>query len=58
MAVFGPKKVKDPVCGMEIDPGKAFGMVAYQGKTYYFCSNDCKSSFEKDPVKYAGKAAA
>lgn len=25
----------------------------YNGKTYYFCSDDCKAAFEKSPQKYA-----
>jgi YHS domain-containing protein len=27
----------------------------YQGKTYYFCSDDCRKDFEKNPAKYAGR---
>jgi YHS domain-containing protein len=27
----------------------------HNGKTYYFCSEECKKSFDKDPVKFAGK---
>ncbi len=44
--------VKDPVCGMEIDPKTAAGISAYQGQTYYFCSNGCKKAFDKEPAKY------
>jgi RND family efflux transporter MFP subunit len=43
---------KDPVCGMDVDPNDAAGKVEYQGKTYYFCSNDCKAKFEKAPKQY------
>jgi YHS domain-containing protein len=25
----------------------------YNGKTYYFCSDECKHAFEKHPEKYA-----
>jgi YHS domain-containing protein len=25
----------------------------YQGRTYYFCSQECKAEFEKNPAKYA-----
>jgi YHS domain-containing protein len=48
--------VKDPVCGMEIDPKTAAGKSEYQGQTYYFCSAGCKKSFDKEPQKYAAKA--
>ena len=44
--------VKDPVCGMEIDPAAAAGKMEYQGKTYYFCSNACVESFKAEPRKY------
>jgi len=27
----------------------------YQGKDSYFCSNHCKTTFDKAPQKYAGK---
>jgi len=46
---------KDPVCGMTIDEKSAAGKSEYQGQTYYFCSLGCKSAFDKDPLKYAGK---
>lgn len=44
-------KVKDPVCGMEVDPAKSV-KVEREGKTYYFCSTYCKEQFEKDPAKF------
>jgi len=48
-----PEKVKDVVCGMQIDPAKAKGGKSeYKGKTYYFCSEDCKKKFDKEPAKY------
>ena len=27
----------------------------YQGKKVYFCCNDCKAEFSKDPAKYISK---
>lgn len=47
--------VKDPVCGMEIDPATAAGKSEYKGQTYYFCAPGCKRSFEKDPEKYVSQ---
>ena len=50
---------EDPICGMEVDQGKtkAAGFtVEYKGQTYYFCSDDCKDKFDKQPAKYAWKA--
>ena len=46
--------VKDPVCGMNIDPKTAAGKSEYKGQTYYFCSPGCKKSFDKEPEKYVG----
>jgi len=40
---------KDPVCGMELDESAAAGTVEYDGKTYYFCSSQCQTTFEADP---------
>ncbi|MBI4319639.1 MAG: YHS domain-containing protein [Chloroflexi bacterium] len=45
----------DPVCGMQVDEKKAAAKAELGGQTYYFCSSGCKSAFEKDPAKYAGK---
>ena len=53
MPLFGAKKVKDPVCGMMIEPANAAGTAEYQGKKFYFCSPGCKATFEKEPAKYA-----
>ncbi len=47
------QRVKDPVCGMMIRPSEAAATVEHKGKTYYFCSQDCASSFKDDPDTYA-----
>ena len=44
---------KDPVCGMNVDPGKAAGTSIYEGRTYYFCSPGCKAKFDAQPQSYA-----
>ena len=36
--------MKDPVCGMDVDPAKAAGTSEYQGKTYYFCAKSVRRS--------------
>ncbi len=46
---------KDPVCGMDVEEAKAAGKSEYKGQTYHFCSDGCKTSFDKEPDKYAGK---
>ena len=43
---------RDVVCGMEVDPKDAAGKTERNGRTYYFCSEQCKKQFEADPKKY------
>jgi Cu+-exporting ATPase len=45
-------RVKDPVCGMEVDPGTAKHAAEAGEKTYYFCSNGCKTKFVANPTSY------
>jgi Cu+-exporting ATPase len=48
--------VKDPVCGMSVDPATARHKFEHAGKIYYFCCAHCADKFESDPAKYdAGK---
>ncbi|WP_114355255.1 YHS domain-containing protein, partial [Devosia naphthalenivorans] len=44
--------IRDPVCGMKVDPASAKHKVTYEGATYYFCSEGCRSKFMIDPAKY------
>jgi putative intracellular protease/amidase/YHS domain-containing protein len=39
------------VCGMDVDPATAPKSV-FKGKTYYFCSNDDKKTFDAAPDKF------
>jgi Cu+-exporting ATPase len=48
-------KVKDPVCGMRIDPESAAATADYEGETYYFCAEGCQEAFEKEPELYASQ---
>jgi len=52
--------VRDPVCGMTIDPAKTPHHAQHRGAAFHFCSAGCKSKFEADPDKYLKpeKAAA
>lgn len=43
---------KDPVCNMEVEPGKAAAQSDYQGQVIYFCAVGCKVKFDVDPEKY------
>jgi P-type Cu+ transporter len=45
--------VKDPVCGMDIDPNTAHASEEYEGKNYYFCSAACQDKFKANPKQYS-----
>ncbi|MDR2309487.1 MAG: heavy metal translocating P-type ATPase [Brucellaceae bacterium] len=53
-------RVKDPVCGMMVDPAAGKPHMTYKGHEYHFCSDSCHSKFKADPEKYltAQSAAA
>jgi YHS domain-containing protein len=54
----GGRMSADPVCGMSVDEETAgmYERVAiYANETYYFCMDQCKLEFEKDPEKYVSK---
>ena len=44
--------VKDPVCGMTIDPHTAKHRYAHNGYPYYFCSSGCREKFIADAARY------
>jgi P-type Cu+ transporter len=45
--------VKDPVCGMDINPATAAATVEHNGKTHYFCAQVCHQRFIAAPDQYA-----
>ena len=44
--------VKDPVCGMDVDPSKSEHHAQHDGHDYHFCSAGCKTKFVADPEHY------
>jgi len=48
----GGATVKDPVCGMAVDPATSKHRAEHDGKTYHFCSARCHDRFIADPVQY------
>jgi P-type Cu+ transporter len=44
--------IKDPVCGMDVDPHTAKHKAEHAGRSYYFCSAGCRAKFVADPVRY------
>jgi multidrug efflux pump subunit AcrA (membrane-fusion protein)/YHS domain-containing protein len=51
-----PAGALDPVCGMKLDPSKpARYQASYNGTTYDFCSEACKTKFVANPAMYVMK---
>lgn len=44
---------KDVICGMQVDPRTAGFSSQHSGKTFYFCSQQCKVKFDAAPTKFA-----
>jgi Cu+-exporting ATPase len=47
--VTSMEKIKDCVCGAELEQGKSAASFDHQGKTYEFCSEECRDSFAENP---------
>ncbi len=47
----------DPVCEMVVDP-KTARSAEVRGKTYYFCSEGCRTKFAAEPGKYLARDKA
>ncbi|HEX2217288.1 MAG TPA: YHS domain-containing protein [Gemmatimonadales bacterium] len=46
-------EVKDPVCGMTIERETAAGgRVVYQEEEVYFCSDQCRRTFQAEPERF------
>jgi len=46
---------RDPVCKMEINESEAKISAEYNGKKYFFCAEQCKLEFQKNPAGYVSK---
>ena len=46
-------RAMDPQCGRSVDPETAIRLT-WEGKTYFFCSEECKARFDMDPPGDAG----
>lgn len=55
MHLFKSKREKDPVCGMDLSESTEYKS-EYGGKTYLFCSEDCKNKFDSNPAEYIRNA--
>ena len=53
--LMAPTPVKDPVCGMDVNPeiATAQGLSSdHEGQAYYFCGRGCKLNFDENPATY------
>ncbi len=58
--VFGDRRetallAKDPVCGMDVEIARAAASTDHEGRTYYFCSLQCKDDFDRQPDQHLGE---
>lgn len=53
----GSHEIRDPVCGMTVDPDRAAGTRSFGGRTFHLCSQSCLEKFDRDPASYAGRAS-
>ncbi|MDH5686585.1 MAG: copper-translocating P-type ATPase [Candidatus Bathyarchaeota archaeon] len=42
----------DPVCGMPVEPEKAYSKVEHESYVIYFCSGNCEEQFKRNPKEY------
>ena len=47
---------KDPVCGMRVETANPGATSTHDGHTVYFCSDRCKTKYDKDPDKFEAGA--
>jgi Cu(I)/Ag(I) efflux system membrane fusion protein len=50
---------EDPVCGMQVDEARAAAAgrrSVYQGAAYFFCADECKTRFDRDPASFLSSA--
>ena len=52
----GAETVKDPVCGMDVDPRTTPHKASFEGQEYFFCSAGCQAKFQKEPSRYTPSA--
>jgi P-type Cu+ transporter len=48
-------KVRDPVCGMSVDPANSKHRFDFGGEAYHFCSAGCRTKFAANPKQYLDK---
>jgi xanthine dehydrogenase accessory factor len=51
--VAAEAKFINPVCGMAVSTANPMHIEKYEGVSYYFCCDGCRTTFLNDPAKYA-----
>lgn len=51
------QSVRDPVCGMMVDPAKTPHHADHEGTIYHFCSDGCRTKFLDQPRAYLSPQA-
>jgi len=46
-------KFINPVCGMAVSIANPLHIEIYEGESYYFCCDGCRTTFRQEPAKYA-----
>ena len=46
------ERVKDPVCGMMVDPATSKHRCEHAGTMFHFCGAKCREKFAADPARY------
>jgi P-type Cu+ transporter len=47
-----PEQIRDPVCGMSVDPATAKQRLTHEGHDYVFCGARCREKFQANPTAY------
>lgn len=50
--------VRDPVCGMAVDPNSVSYRETIADEGYFFCSQKCQSKFRKEPSRYVSHGSS
>jgi xanthine dehydrogenase accessory factor len=51
--VAAEAKFINPVCGMAVSTANPMHIEIYEGVSYYFCCDGCRTTFKQEPAKYA-----
>jgi len=58
LAAARAEAVRDPVCGMQVDPAATPHHTEHQGQVFHFCAARCRERFIADPRRFLEPASA